>query len=94
MTSEHREFSDKNRRDFLILSLRTLETSGVGRVGPNLVVDLDQALHDNGEDLLAGQSILQPVTEEDGEREGLPELVGAGRGAGSLKRVERFIWLF
>ena len=68
-----------------ICALRTLKASGVGWVGADLAVDLDEALHDNREDFLAGQSVLQPVTEENGEREGFPELVRTGRGAGSLQ---------
>ena len=65
--------------------MRTHEASGVGRVGPDLAIDLDQALHDNREDLLAGQGIFQPVTEEDGKRKAFPELVGTRGGARSLK---------
>lgn len=68
-------------RDF---ETRTLEASGVGGVGPDLGVNLDKALHDNREDLLAGQRIFEAVTEEDGEGEGFPQLVWAGRGAGCL----------
>ena len=68
----------------LILRLRTHEASWVGRVGPDLVVDLDQSLHDNSGDFTASQGILQTVAEEDGEREGFAELVGTGGGAGSL----------
>ena len=62
----------------------THEARGVGRVGPDLSVDLDQALHDNRQNLLAGQSILEAVAEENRERERFTELVGTGRRAGSL----------
>ena len=41
--------------------MRTHETGGVGRVGANLAIDLDQALHDNRRDFTAGQSILEAV---------------------------------
>jgi len=34
------------------------ETSWVGRVGADLAIDLDQALHDNGLDLACVESIL------------------------------------
>ena len=63
---------------------RTHEASGVGRVGPDLLVDLNQPLHDNRDNLPASQSILQPVAEEDCERETLPELVWAGGWTRSL----------
>ena len=63
----------------------THEARGVGRVGPDLGVDLDQALHDNRQNLLAGQSILEAVAEEDGEGEGFTELVGTGGRAGGLR---------
>ena len=66
-------------------STRTHESSRVGGVGADLAVDLNEALHHNREDLLAGERVLQPVAEENGERERLPELVGTGRGAGSLQ---------
>ena len=60
------------------------EASGVGRVSPDLAIDLDQALHDNRRDLLARKSILEAVAEENGEGKGFTELVGTGGGAGSL----------
>lgn len=41
------------------------EAAGVGVVSSDLAVDLDQSLHDDLGDLLAGQSILQTVLEED-----------------------------
>ena len=71
---------------FLVVTeeLRTHEASGVGGVGPDLAIDLDQALHDNRQDFLAGQGILQPVTKKDRERKRLPELVGARRWTRSL----------
>ena len=68
-------------------STRTHESSRVGGVGADLAVDLDQALHNNGEDLLAGKRILQTVAEEDGEGEGLAELVGTRGGTGSLSKL-------
>ena len=70
------------------LPVRTHETSGVGRVGPDLAIDLDQALHDDGQNLLSGQGILETVAEEDGEREGLAQLVRTGRGAGGVSAAE------
>ena len=64
------------------------EASGEGRVGADLVVDLDNALLDDGSDLAAGKGILKAVAEEDGEREGLAQLVRTGRGAGSVSAAE------
>jgi hypothetical protein len=63
----------------------THESSGEGLVSSDLSVDLDESLLDNGGDFSSGKSVLQSVSEEDGEREGLSELVGTGRGSGSLK---------
>ena len=62
----------------------THETRGVGRVSPDLAVDLNQALHDNRRDFTTGQSILEAVAEENGERKGFAELVRTRRGARGL----------
>ncbi len=64
--------------------VRTHEASGERGVGPDLVVNLDQTLHGDRKDLLAVQGILQPVTEENNERERFPQLMGTGGWAGSL----------
>lgn len=56
-------------------NLRTHETRRVSSVGPDLLVDLDQALLDNRGDLPASQGIFQPVTEENSEGETFPQLV-------------------
>ena len=66
----------------------THEACGVGRIGPDLVVDLDDALLDNDGDLTAGKGILETVAEEDGEREGLAQLVRTGRRTGSVSAAE------
>ena len=42
-----------------------LETSGVGGVGADLAVDLDETLGSDGVNLTAGESVLQSVAEED-----------------------------
>ncbi len=42
-----------------------LETSGVGGVGADLAVDLDETLGGDGVDLTTGKSVLQTVAEED-----------------------------
>ena len=62
----------------------THEASRVGGIGPDLAVDFDKTLLGNRKNLTTGQSILQPVTEEDGKGKGFPELVGTRRGTGSL----------
>ena len=73
----------------------THETRGVGRVSPDLAVDLNQALHDNRQNLLAGQGILEAVAEEDGEGKRFAELVGAGGWTRSLRIVRHFekMWI-
>lgn len=58
------------------------EAGGVVEVGPDLAVDLDAALHADLHALLAGQGVLEPVAEDDGDGEALAHLVGAGAGAG------------
>ena len=62
----------------------THKASGISRVRPDLAVDLDQALHDDRRNLLAGQSILEAVTEENGERKRFAKLVGTGGWTGGL----------
>jgi len=64
--------------------LLTHESSGESLVGSDLSVDLDETLLNDGGDFTAGKSVLQSVTKEDGEGEGLSELVGTGRWAGGL----------
>ena len=63
---------------------RTHEAGGVGGVSPDLAIDLDQALHDDRSHLLARQSVLEAVAEENGERKGFAELVRTRRGARGL----------
>ena len=62
----------------------THETGGIGRIGPHFSVDLDQAAHDDRENLFAGKCVLEAVTEEHGQGKGFSKLVGTRRGAGSL----------
>ena len=63
----------------------THEAGGVGLVGPDLAVDLDEALLHDRSDLTAGKSVLEAIAEEDSEGEGLAQLVRTGRRAGSLE---------
>lgn len=60
------------------------EAGGVGDVGADLAVDLDEALHHDGLGLTAVQGVLQTVTDEDDERHAVAELVGTGRRLGSI----------
>ncbi|GMT32155.1 hypothetical protein PFISCL1PPCAC_23452, partial [Pristionchus fissidentatus] len=59
------------------------ESSGESHLSADLSVDLDQALLADLASLGVGQSVLQTVTEEEDEGEGLTELVGSGGGARS-----------
>lgn len=60
------------------------EAGGEGHVGADLVVDLDQALHDNGLGLAVVEGVLQAVTDEDDQGKAVASLVGTGRGLGSV----------
>jgi len=67
------------------------ETSRVSFVSSNFGIDFDEALLDDGGDFTTGQSILQPVAEEDGEREGFAQFVrtwGRTRSISSGEFVE------
>lgn len=59
---------------------RTLEASGVVRLGADLAVNLNQALHGDQSHLTLGQGVFQAIAEKDDERERLAALVGAGGG--------------
>lgn len=60
------------------------EAGWVGRVGADLAVDLDEALHQDGLGLAVVEGVLEPVADEDDEGEAVAELVRTGRG---LRRV-------
>ena len=62
----------------------THEPGGVGDVGADLAVDLDEPLHADLLDLVSGQGVLQPVPQEDDEGQALPQFVGTGGGTRSL----------
>ena len=72
-----------NKREMV----RTHEACGVGGIGPDLSIDLDQTLHNNRENLLAGQRIFQTVAEKDCERQRFSQFVRTRRWAGSLADV-------
>lgn len=54
--------------------------SGIGGVGADLSIDLNQALHDDLGDLGAIEGVLQAVSQEDQQGQRLTELVWTGRG--------------
>jgi len=60
------------------------ESSGVGGVGADLAVNLDQTLHHDGLDLATVQGVLETVTDEDNQRKAVPELVRTGGGLGRV----------
>jgi hypothetical protein len=58
------------------------ESSWVGGVSANLAIDLDEALLNDGSNLLLGEGVLQPVPQEDEEGQALAGLVGTSRWLG------------
>jgi hypothetical protein len=60
------------------------QSRGEGGVGADLAVNLDEALHKDGIDLAGVERILQPVTEEDDERQRIAKLVRTGGCLGSI----------
>ena len=77
--------SDTHQRKRLpVVSLLTHETGGVSLIGPDLSIDLDQPLLDDGGDFGTGESVLQTVSKENGEGKTFTELVRTGRWPGSL----------
>jgi len=64
------------------------EAGGVGGIGADLAIDLDEALHHDHGDLLASDSILQSVSEEDNQRQAVASLVRTGGGFRSIGTLE------
>jgi hypothetical protein len=65
-----------NKRTFCNRSSEhTHEPSRVGLVSADLAINLDVALHQDGLHLTVGKSILQPVPEDEDQRQALPGLV-------------------
>lgn len=73
-----------NSGRFVLQTPLTHEACGVGDVGADLAVNLDESLHADFLDLISSQSVLQPVPQEDDEGEALPQFVGASGGPRSL----------
>lgn len=66
----------------------THKTSRIIRIGANLSINLDQALHYDLSNLAISQGILQPITEEDNQRERFPEFVWTSRWPGGIHTPE------
>lgn len=64
------------------------EAGGVSRVGADLAVNLDKALHQDGLGLAAIEGVLEAVADEDDERQALALLVRTGRGLGGVGAAE------
>lgn len=54
------------------------EAGRICLVGADLVIDLDVPLHEDGGGFSAIERILQPIPDEDDERQTVTELVGTG----------------
>ena len=61
------------------------ESCGEGGIGAHLAVDLDQTLVDDLCHLRTGQGVLQLVTEDEDDRQGLAKLVWSSGRTGSLQ---------
>lgn len=60
------------------------EARGVGHVGADLVVDLDEALLQDSTGLAEVEGVLEAVAQENDERQALAGLVRAGGGLGRV----------
>lgn len=60
------------------------EARRVGRVGADLAVDLDEALHQDGLGLAVVQGVLEAIAHEDNQGQTVASLVGTGRGFRSV----------
>lgn len=66
----------------------THESSGVGGVGAHFAVHLDEALLHNLQHFVTGERVLEPVAQEDDERQTLPQLVGTRTGARRVRPAQ------
>jgi hypothetical protein len=60
------------------------EAGGVGGVGADLAIDLDETLHKNGLDLAGVQGVLQTISKEDDQWQRVAKLVRTGGGFGGI----------
>jgi len=64
----------------------TLESCRVVDVSADLEIDFNKAAHDDLNHLPSGQSILQSISQDEGDWKTLPEFVGSCRRTGGLKK--------
>lgn len=60
------------------------EAGGVGQVGADLAVNLDEALHEDRLGLAVVEGVLETVADEDDQGHAVAELVRTGRGLGGV----------
>lgn len=60
------------------------EAGGVGQVGADLAINLDEALHQDGPSLAVVERILEAVADEDDEGHAVAGLVRTSRGLGGI----------
>lgn len=70
----------------LVRSVHTHEAWRVGLVSPNLPINQNMSLHQNGNDLTVCEGILQPVPQNKDQWQALPGFVGARWWLRSLHR--------
>lgn len=66
----------------------THESSGVGDVGADLAINLDEPLHADLLHLIPSQGVFEAVPQENDEGHALPQFVGTGGRTRSLKEPE------
>lgn len=71
----------------------THESSGVGDIGADLAIDLDESLHADLLHLIPSQGVLEAVPQENDEGQALPQLVGTSGRTGSLEVPEETLWV-
>lgn len=69
---------------YKITEALTHKTSRIIGISANLSINLDQALHHDLSNFTISQGVLQPITEEDNQRERFPEFVWPSRWSGGI----------
>ena len=64
------------------------ESSGELRISTDFAVDLDEPLLQDGLDLLAGQSVLETISQENSQRHRFTETVRSSVGASSVHTTQ------
>lgn len=85
-STKHQVFLHHTLKHILIARTieHTHETSWVGLVSPDLAINQDMALHEDRNNLTVCQSILEPVPDNEDQRQALPGLVRTRRWLGGL----------